>query len=216
MAIKIVVIQGNIGSGKSTFVENLKSRYGANPDVCFLQEPVSEWLKIQDENGVNILEKYYSDQMKYSFMFQMMAYISRLSILKKAVDSGQYKYIVTERCLNTDRRVFCKMLYDDGFIEKIGYEIYNKWFDEFNINSVEYVHFYIRTIPSVSKFRVDKRARKEETIPLEYLVKCHEYHDAWLLNNNDVIVLDGNQDITINPNIDSWYKAFEGITGLTY
>jgi hypothetical protein len=103
------------------------------------------------------------------------------------------------------------MLYDDGFIEKIGYEIYNKWFDEFNINGVEYVHFYIRTIPSVSKFRVDKRARKEETIPLEYLVKCHEYHDAWLLNNMDVIVLDGNQDITINPNIDNWYKEFENI-----
>jgi deoxycitidine kinase/deoxyguanosine kinase len=214
MAIKIIVIQGNIGSGKSTFVENLKTKYGANPEICFLQEPVSEWLKIQDENGVNILEKYYSNQQKYSFMFQMMAYISRLSILKKAVDSGKYKYIVTERCLNTDRRVFCKMLYDDGFIEKIGYDIYNRWFDEFNINGVEYVHFYIRTVPTVSKFRVDKRARKEETIPLEYLVKCHEYHDVWLLNNMDVIILDGNQDITINPNIDNWYKAFEHIMEL--
>ena len=219
MAIKIIVVQGNIGSGKSTFVENLKTKYGENPDICFLQEPVGEWLKIQDENGVNILEKYYSDQMKYSFMFQMMAYISRLSILKRAVESGKYKYIVTERCLNTDRRVFCKMLYDDGFIEKIGYDIYNKWFDEFNIvKNVEYFNIYIRTDPTVSKLRVDKRARKEETIPLEYLVKCHKYHDEWLHNlttmDDYVIVLDGNQDTTVQPNIDKWYKSFELIMEL--
>ena len=94
MAIKIIVIQGNIGSGKSTFVESLKVKYGNNPQMCFLQEPVSEWLKIKDEKGVNILENYYADQHKYSFMFQMMAYISRLSILKKAVESKKYKYKV--------------------------------------------------------------------------------------------------------------------------
>jgi deoxyadenosine/deoxycytidine kinase len=217
MAIKIIVVQGNIGSGKSTFVENLKTRYGANPDICFLQEPVSEWLKIQDENGINILEKYYSDQMKYSFMFQMMAYISRLSILKKAVESGKYKYIVTERCLNTDRRVFCKMLYDDGFIEKIGYDIYNKWFDEFNIvNGVEYFHMYIRTNPTTSKMRVDKRARKEETIPLEYLEKCHKYHDDWLTQDDkSIIIIDGNQDIVENPDITNWYRSFETIINVS-
>lgn len=219
MAIKIIVIQGNIGSGKSTFVENLKRKYGDREDMCFLQEPVGEWLNIKDENGVNILEKYYSDQKKYSFMFQMMAYISRLSILKRAVESNKYKYIITERCLNTDRRVFCKMLYDDGFIEKIGYDIYNKWFDEFNIvNGVEYFNIYIRTDPIVSKFRVDKRARKEETIPIEYLEKCHNYHDAWLNNleneNDYVIIIDGNQDISINPNIDEWYRVFELILSI--
>ena len=89
MSVKIIVIQGNIGSGKSTFVENLKQKYGNNPEMCFLQEPVNEWLTIKDEKGVNILEKYYADQHKYSFMFQMMAYISRLSILKRAIESGR-------------------------------------------------------------------------------------------------------------------------------
>ena len=215
MSVKIIVIQGNIGSGKSTFVENLKQKYGTNPEMCFLQEPVSEWLNIKDENGINILEKYYADQHKYSFMFQMMAYISRLSILKRAIESGKYKYIITERCLNTDRKVFCKMLYDDGFIEKIGYDIYNKWFDEFNqFQNIEYFHIYIRTNPITSKLRVDKRARKEETIPIEYLEKCHKYHDEWLYKlettDNYVILIDGNVDIITNPEIlDTWYDKFE-------
>ena len=35
-----------------------------------------------------------------------------------------------------------------------------------------------------------------ETIPLDYLVKCHEYHEEWMANmvNNNNIVIDGNND----------------------
>jgi deoxyadenosine/deoxycytidine kinase len=209
--MRIIVVQGNIGSGKSTFVEKLKARYNARNDICFLQEPVNEWLTIKDKQGVNILENYYKDQQKYAFMFQMMAYISRLTILKRAIESNLYKYIITERCLNTDRNVFCKMLYDDGLIEEIGYQIYNKWFDEFiNFKNVDYIHVYLKTDPQVSKKRVDIRARVEETIPLEYLTKCHEYHDRWLLTTDQkVVIIDSNQDIEINPNIDHWYNMVD-------
>ena len=209
--MRIIVVQGNIGSGKSTFVDKLKTRYGARKDICFLQEPVNEWLTIKDKQGVNILENYYKDQPKYAFMFQMMAYISRLAMLKRAIESKQYEYIITERCLNTDRNVFCKMLYDDGLIEDIGYQIYNKWFDEFNnFNMVDYIHIYLKTDPIVSKTRVDKRARVEESIPIEYLTKCHEYHDKWLLTTDQkVIILDSNQDTDINPNIDHWYDMID-------
>ena len=209
--MRIIVVQGNIGSGKSTFVDKLKTRYVERKDICFLQEPVNEWLTIKDKHGVNILENYYKDQPKYAFMFQMMAYISRLTILKRAIESNQYKYIITERCLNTDRNVFCKMLYDDGLIEDIGYQIYNKWFDEFiKFEMVDYIHIYLKTDPIVSKKRVDKRARAEESIPIEYLTKCHEYHDKWLLTTDQkVVLIDSNQDTDINPNIDHWYDMVE-------
>ena len=209
--MRIIVVQGNIGSGKSTFVDKLKTRYAERKDICFLQEPVNEWLTIKDKHGVNILENYYKDQPKYAFMFQMMAYISRLTILKRAIESNQYKYIITERCLNTDRNVFCKMLYDDGLIEDIGYQIYNKWFDEFiKFEMVDYIHIYLKTDPIISKKRVDKRARAEESIPIEYLTKCHEYHDKWLLTTDQkVVLIDSNQDTDINPNIDHWYDMVE-------
>ena len=57
-----------------------------------------------------------------------MAYISRLAILKKAVDENPGAIIVTERSLYTDRYVFAKMLYDSGNIEEVDYLIYMKWF----------------------------------------------------------------------------------------
>ena len=76
----IVSIEGNIGSGKSTLLENLRNHYSQNDYVIFLREPVSDWEKIKDSEGNTILKKFYAEQEKYSFAFQMMAYISRLKI----------------------------------------------------------------------------------------------------------------------------------------
>ena len=70
--IQIVSIEGNIGSGKSTLLANLKKYFNKNTTIIFLKEPVDEWSKIKDENGTTILEKFYADQEKYSFSFQMM------------------------------------------------------------------------------------------------------------------------------------------------
>ena len=75
MAI-IIAIEGNIGSGKSTMVDLLKKQYDNKilfgRKVVFLQEPVKQWENISS-NGENILEKFYADQEKWAFSFQMMA-----------------------------------------------------------------------------------------------------------------------------------------------
>ena len=85
MVIKIVSIEGNIGSGKSTLLDNLRHYYKDNVRVIFLKEPVDEWEKIKDTNGHTMLQKFYENQEKYSFSFQMMAYISRLKILRDTI-----------------------------------------------------------------------------------------------------------------------------------
>ena len=206
----IISIEGNIGSGKSTFVKKLKDTFGHRTDICFLQEPVHEWLDIKDEAGINILEHYYKDQKSYAFQFQMMAYISRLAILKRAVEAN-YKYIITERCLYTDKEVFCKMLYDEGLIESIGYQIYNKWFLEFQDLAIPYKCIYLRTDPEVSKLRVEIRARSEEHIPFDYLKKCHEYHDKWLISHDNTIVINANQDTNENPDIREWLYIVDSL-----
>ena len=112
----IISKEGNIGSGKSTFVQELKqSKLYPNSKVCFLLEPVNEWNKITD-NQETIIEKYYKDQKAYAFQFQMMAYISRLKQIKNAV-KAKYDIIITERSVMSDKNVFAKMLYEDGNIK---------------------------------------------------------------------------------------------------
>jgi deoxycitidine kinase/deoxyguanosine kinase len=186
---QIICIEGNIGSGKSTFVKFLKEYYKNREDICFLDEPVELWLTCKDDEG-NILEHYYKNQNEYGFKFQMLAYISRLSILKKAFSNKKYKYIISERSLYTDKNVFCKMLYDDKVIDEIGFQIYNMWFEEFNEFSKNTKYIYLKTLPETSYERVLKRARKGEIIPLDYLRKCSNYHDNWLLHESNQNLLE--------------------------
>jgi deoxyadenosine/deoxycytidine kinase len=219
----IVSIEGNIGSGKSTLLANLRTYYENNCDVIFLKEPVDEWEKIKDENGTTILEKFYGDQNKYSFPFQMMAYVSRLKVLRdalKGIDRTQNRRIViiTERSLYTDKMVFAKMLYDSQKIELINYKIYLNWFDtfseEFPVNKV----VYVKTDPEICHSRIMKRSREgESNIPLEYLKNCNNYHNNMLdVNLDDCVcdeqlILDGNIDIyENNDQLEKWINEIEG------
>ena len=204
MTQHIYSIEGNIGSGKSTIIKELKHRFFRNKNVHFLLEPVTEWETICDENGDTIIEKYYENQEKYAFSFQMMAYITRLSQLQKAIKKG-YKYIVTERSLLTDKMVFAKMLYDEDKIDTINYEIYNRWFNEFIGDIPEINYIYIRTTPEIAQQRVIKRGRAGENIPIEYLTKCHDYHEAWLSDDKSgtTVVLDGCGDNTNKAQTDN-------------
>jgi len=199
--VHIFSIEGNIGSGKSTLVKVLseKLHHIDNKPVIYVQEPVSEWDNIKDHNGKTILEKFYADQSKYAFSFQMMAYISRLALLKRVIKKNPNAILITERSVFTDKEVFAKMLYDEGKIEEVNYQIYLKWFDEFIEDIPITGLIYMNTTPEKSKERVDIRARPGENIPLEYLKQCHEYHTRWINNfKKPVSLFDGNIDFIDN------------------
>ena len=209
---QIISVEGNIGSGKSTILKCLKNiRSNNGLEIIFVQEPVSEWDKIKDKNGVTILSKFYENQEKYSFAFQMMAYISRLSILKDTIKKHPDAIIITERCLNTDRYVFAKMLYDNGKLEDVEYQIYLNWFDHFSdMQNIQKV-IYLKTSPETCFYRVNKRHRDgESNIPLEYLQSCHEYHEDMIKNiNNDNNILIINSDVDSDEDktiIDKWIE----------
>lgn len=196
----ILSIEGNIGSGKSTLINALKKFHKDSPlhnKLYFLEEPVSEWMEFKDSEGKNIIEKFYDNQENYSFSFQMMAYISRLTMLKRAIkycNENNISIIICERSLQTDKNVFCKMLHDSGKIEDINFQIYNKWFDEF-ISEIPTNYFiYIKTHAKIAHERVLKRDRPGENISLDYLEMCSDYHDNWLIKNGtkNSIVLNGN------------------------
>ena len=215
-----VSIDGNVGSGKSTFVEEFRKRVSGNPNYLFVQEPVLEWESIKSKEGKSMIELFYANQSKYAFSFQMMAYISRLAILKEALRSAEkngVKYIVSERSVDTDRHVFAKMLYDDAKIEHVEYEIYNKWYECF----LEDVHIdrrvYLKATPQLCHQRVTNRARKGEDIPVSYLERCHDYHTNWLTDfeeNKQILTLDGTVNIFDQPEtLDSWIERVAHFLG---
>jgi deoxyguanosine kinase len=213
----IVSFDGNIGSGKSTtcyeYEQYLKRHTdddgGIFPgvtcleeEVCFLDEPVALWNQVCDKDGVNILTNLYKDIRANAFKFQMMAYISRLALLRKAVKNPKIKVIITERSVETDRNVFAKMLYDTGDISHDEFQIYTLWFDEFLTDVPLSGIIYINASPEVCLARIEKRARAGETIHSDYIQRCHEYHEDWIRARGcPLLELPANEDMIETPRI---------------
>ena len=194
----ILSLEGNIGVGKSTMLNRIKQHIGREINgrkIVFLQEPVDKWQKIKDAQGEDILTKFYRDQERYAFPFQMMAYISRQAILMRTVEENPGSIIISERCIHTDKHVFARMLHEDGKIEQVNYVIYNEWFDTFSHKHKYDGHIYLRATPEICYERVKKRSRSGETIPLEYLTKCHDNHDNWLTQSKNTILLQVDDDM---------------------
>jgi len=199
----LVSLDGNIGSGKSTTWNLLKEACKSRDDVLFVEEPVDSWRHVKDAAGVPILTNFYKDKQAYAFRFQMMAYISRLALLRQTVreNAGRCRVIVTERSVDTDRNIFAKMLYDSGDIAHDEYTIYNMWFDEFVRDLPVTGLVYIRADPETCMQRITKRGREGESIPLHYIQKCHDYHEAWINADTTAckkLVIDANPEIGDN------------------
>jgi len=197
----IISVEGNIGSGKSTLLERLKLEFNELDlyTIIYLPEPVSSWNTITDTDGKTIIEKFYADQKTYAFSFQMMAYITRLTQIKRALEEAPSNtIIITERCLYTDKNIFAKMLYDSETMSHIEYTIYLKWFDEFASYTQLSGIVYIETTPEVCLERVAKRSRSgEDLIPLSYLALCDKYHYEWINKTKESLVLNGNETLDI-------------------
>ena len=71
-----------------------------------------------------------------------------------------------ERSVYSDYYCFAKIVFENGSMTEIEYNIYKRWFhwltNSFSIQSSRYI--YIRTDPNVCYERVKKRARSAEGV----------------------------------------------------
>ena len=182
--MKIYSIEGNIGCGKSTLIELLEKNGNKS-----IHEPIFQWSSFRDRSGTTILEMFYADQKKYAFPFQMMAFITRLQQIKEIECTDEIIFI--ERSIFTDLEVFAKMLHQQDLIEDIEYSIYLKWFEFFTKDIFIDGYIYLKASDQTCMARIDKRKRPGEySISLEYLKNIGIYHDNWLLDKPNVLVLD--------------------------
>jgi len=145
---------------------------------------------------------FYNDQKRWSYSFQMNAYITKMQQLEKAINKETTKLAVCERSVETDRFCFAKQLAEDGLINKMEWQLYDNWYywlkekTQCKLDGI----IYLRCSPEISHERISIRKRKEEdNIPIEYLKKIHNKHEQWL-NNTDtpILILDVNSDFENN------------------
>jgi deoxyadenosine/deoxycytidine kinase len=194
----LIAIEGNIGTGKTTIIEYLKKTYQEDPSVIFIEEPLEQWLNLKDTDGQNILGKFYGDPERWSYSFQMHAFITRAKdILSK---DTQTNTIIIERSIMTDRNVFTSLLKDSGKVSELEWQLYEEWFswltDHFkSITPNGYI--YLKADPNISYQRMVNRTREEEqSVPLEYIKSVSDKHDKWLLEteSSPVETIEVNRD----------------------
>ena len=193
----IISIEGNIGVGKSTFIDILKNKW---EDCEVVTEPVDMWKELTNTDGKNILQTFYEDIPRWAYSFQNVACITRMMKIEETIKTSESKYIFLDRSLGTDKHVFEAMLYDDGKINKIEHSMYNLWCDFYHkyVRSQDnQIYIYLKASPETCASRIKKRGRIEEkSIGLDYLIGLNKYHDLWLLNptQTNVIIIDCEED----------------------
>ena len=202
----VLSLEGNIGAGKSTMLATLQTYLESHSStipgkILFMREPVDHWSSFTHSvSGETILQTFYADPKTNAFAFQIMAYTTRSNTLKKMIadnqKEGEQLIIICERCLETDKEVFAKMLYDDGFIDDLHYQIYNLVSSENSIKTSGII--YLETNPDICCERIHRRARSgEQGIAIDYLRKCHAYHETWFNKTDQTILkLNVNNDVT--------------------
>ena len=90
------------------------------------------------------------------------------------------------------------MLHVDGLIDDVMYDIYERYFSEYEGNLTLNGMIYVEADPDVCYQRVAKRSRDgESNIALDYLQKCHEYHCKWIKHTETKILT-----LNVNDNVE--------------
>lgn len=200
---KWFIVEGNIGSGKTTLINILKN----NDSYEVIEEPVKLWLELKGDDNKNILQEFYEDPNRYSYIFQTMVFKTRLN----SIDHPQEKDIrFSERSIWTDKYVFGKSCIESHKMNSLEASCYNFWFDwlEEKFNPQPDGIIYIKTSPQKCMERIEKRGRVEEsTIPLSYLEELDYRHNQWLENwtKTPVLIINNEED-------NNWQEILNEIT----
>tara|TARA_B100000989_G_scaffold6569_1_gene4565 strand:- start:369 stop:977 length:609 start_codon:yes stop_codon:yes gene_type:complete len=173
-----IVIDGNIGSGKSTLIQKLIETYNYHrmPIWNIKTEDVSDWI------NSGWLEKYYQND-RFSFGFQMKVLLSHLKQFESLQNSNN---IILERSAYTCHYVFGKMLLDEEKMDELEYKLEEEYLKNFG-KKPDYI-IYLKTDAKVTFERINKRSRVgENKISFDYIQKLNDSYTTYLQNSESKI-----------------------------
>ncbi|KAL4438342.1 hypothetical protein ABPG74_009765 [Tetrahymena malaccensis] len=212
------LIEGNIGAGKSTFVEKLKYLELGVP-IKIVPEPVNIWTNY---NNHNYLQLFYDNPRKWTFAFQQMVLNTAANVYRdnQQMDVNTPQINFFERSMYSPINIFALQQYKSNVLCDAEMDLIRKVTDDtckwinYDIRGI----IYVRTDPQITRDRMVKRNRKEDcTLPLGYLQDLHQLHDEWLMGdmkktNLPVLIYENNTNVTIEnfdrvkQEISSWVQ----------
>lgn len=176
MAKHLILVAGNIGSGKTSLTERIGQRLG--------------WRTAYESVADNpYLPAFYKDMKTWSFHLQVFFLGHRAQQhMEMAKDP---RSAIIDRSIYEDAKIFCRALNHLGNLNELDYKTYMNVFD-----------LLIPTLPKPSMLiylccpvdvlmaRIQRRGRDiESSISAEYLSLLESYYDDWVNSFDDCPVL---------------------------
>ena len=163
----LVIVAGNIGSGKTSLTERLGTRLG--------------WTTAFESVSDNpYLPDFYADMRVWSFHLQIFFLGHRAQQYLELAESPQS--VILDRTIYEDAYIFARALHQMGNIDERDYYSYRRLFD-IVVSSLPPpdLLIYLRAPVSVLIERIQRRARSiEGGITPEYLSLLESFYDEWM------------------------------------
>lgn len=196
----MLIIEGNIGVGKSTFLKKIQALW---PLLEIVQEPVENW----DNNcgGKSLLSQFYQYPNRWAYTLETLCMLNRVKEhLENQKETNFYRLV--ERSIYSGHYCFAKNDLAQGFLNATEWAVYQTWVDFFIKQHCNppLGFIYLRAKPEVCHDRIMQRNRaSEQGIGIEYLEQIHTLYEKFLLQKSEVdpriekvpvLVLDCNQE----------------------
>ena len=186
---RIIVLAGNIGSGKTSLTQLLSLSFGWTPSY----ESV--------ENNPYLAD-FYANMKTWAFHLQMYFLGNRANEIESLVKTGNSA--IMDRSIYEDAHIFVRALHEMNNLSDRDYQAYFKLYD-LVLRQLPKPSLLIRLVAPVETLveRIQQRARSiEDTIDPDYLRLLDSYYQQWALEYAESPVLTINSllfDFVNNP-----------------
>ena len=162
-----IAVAGNIGVGKSSFVDFMSGRFGVQP-----------FFEPNDENP--FLADFYGDMGRWGFHSQIYFLASKIALHRTLANHPGH--VIQDRTVWEDAEIFAENLALNGTMSVREIETYRLLFASVREDlRPPDLMVYLRCSMPTLKRRIAKRGREMETaLPTAYLKSLQARYDAWI------------------------------------
>ena len=174
----VVVVDGLIGSGKTTLIGVLFKELSARGwNVTVVKEPVDKW------HSTGILQRFYADPKRWGYHFQTTAFHDRVvENLEMFQRHGHTSDIfILERSPFTDT-LFMELLYEAGDVDDLEMQDYQRWWKLWYKVMPYQPDLFVYLKPELEECMRRLKARNrsgEEGVSVDYQRRLEGKHDKF-------------------------------------
>ena len=164
---KFIAVAGNMGSGKTSMVEFLHTRYGFEP----VYEPYTTNPYLDD---------FYKDMRQWAFHSQLYFLTHKFRLHLGLNDAPGT--VVQDRSIYEDAEIFATNLYRGRFMRKRDYATYMNLYESMrSALQPPDLMIYLKCDTRAVRQRIRRRGRaSEQSIPVGYIRRLNKLYDEWI------------------------------------